>query len=259
MKKSLLTGVVLGALMAGNAMAADMPVKAIMKAPPMPVQTWTGCYLGGGAGYGMWNQDYFMESDPLHVQFSPTLTGGGRGWFGTAVGGCDYELPTPILGANIVIGAFADGDWGSIKGTWLHQTANVQGDEKESSAWAVGGRIGWLVTPTLLSYADGGYTQAHFDRIDLFSTLLVTGPANLNENIPAATYHGWFIGSGYEYKLPIFSGLYWRSEYRYSSYQAQDLSILSSSTGLITGTAINSKKFVQTVRSELVWRFNWFH
>jgi hypothetical protein len=25
------------------------------------------------------------------------------------------------------------------------------------------------------------------------------------------------------------------------------------------GEASNSKKFIQTIRSELVWRFNWFH
>lgn len=256
MKKSLITSVAVGALFAGSAMAADMPVKApILKAPPMPVQTWTGCYLGGGAGYGMWNQDYFMETDPAHQQISPTLTGGGRGWFGTVGGGCDYQLATPILGANIVIGAFADGDFGSIKGTWLHQQANNQGDEKEDSAWAVGGRIGWLITPNLLSYVGAGYTQAHFDQIDIFSTTFPI--VSRNENIAATTYNGWFIGTGYEYALPILSGLYWRSEYRYASYRAQDLSILNTTTGTITGTAINSEKFVQTVRSSLVWRFNW--
>ena len=59
---ALITGAIL-ALFAGSAMAADMPVKApmLMKAPP-PVYSWTGCYFGGGAGYGMWNQDhYFLE------------------------------------------------------------------------------------------------------------------------------------------------------------------------------------------------------
>ena len=73
MKKTLITGALItgamfGALLAGNAMAADMAVKApIMKAPPMPVYNWTGCWLGGGGGYGMWNQENFVETDPLHV------------------------------------------------------------------------------------------------------------------------------------------------------------------------------------------------
>ena len=46
--------------LAGTASAADlrrpMPVKA-----PAPVAvaaySWTGCYVGAGGGYGMWNQE----------------------------------------------------------------------------------------------------------------------------------------------------------------------------------------------------------
>jgi outer membrane immunogenic protein len=34
---------------------------------------------------------------------------------------------------------------------------------KQSSAWALGGRIGWLVNPQLLTYVAGGYTGAHYD------------------------------------------------------------------------------------------------
>jgi outer membrane immunogenic protein len=47
------------------------------------------------------------------------------------------------------------------------------GDEKMSSAWSVGGRVGWLVTPNLLTYFSGGYTEATFDRtnLSLLSTL----------------------------------------------------------------------------------------
>jgi outer membrane immunogenic protein len=256
--KFVLTALAAG-LLAVPAMAADMraPAPMLTKAPMMaPAYSWTGCYIAGGAGYGMWNQDYFMESDPAHVSVSPTLTGGGRGWFGTVSGGCDYQV-----NSTIVIGAFADGDWGSIKGTWLHQQANVQGSETEKSAWSAGGRIGWLVSPTFLTYVNAGYTQARFGQIDLFSTVSSTGPLNLNTHIGANTYNGWFLGSGAEYALSFIPlpGIFWRSEYRFSSYRAADLSIVSSITGLPTGVAINSEKFVQTVRSELVWRFNFGH
>jgi len=40
----------------GSAGAADLPMKAPPMAPP-PAPTWTGCYISGGIGYGMWNQD----------------------------------------------------------------------------------------------------------------------------------------------------------------------------------------------------------
>src|SRR5215813_14159400 len=53
MKKLLLGGLVLTSLIAGPAMAADMPVKA---APPPPfVYNWSGFYVGLNAG-GVWGR-----------------------------------------------------------------------------------------------------------------------------------------------------------------------------------------------------------
>jgi outer membrane immunogenic protein len=49
----LIAGLAVGALIA-PAMAADMPLKA-PPPPPVPVFTWTGCYLGGSVG-GIWRQ-----------------------------------------------------------------------------------------------------------------------------------------------------------------------------------------------------------
>jgi outer membrane immunogenic protein len=54
-------------------------------------------------------------------------------------------------------------------------------------------------------------------------------------------------------------GLFWKTEYRYSSFQAADLPHVVIATGVSNGTASHSEKFTQTIRSELVWRFNWFH
>jgi len=250
---ALITGAMLGALIGSSAMAADMPLKApIMKAPPVPVYNWTGCYFGGGGGYGMWNQENILETDPGHVAITSFTTGGGRGWFGTVGVGCDYQISS-----SFVIGAFADWDFGDIKGQFEVPGIAFTGNESEKWAWAAGGRIGYLVAPTVLGYFSGGFTQAHFDSIALSSTFL-PNPA-LGLNIGDHTYSGWFIGSGFDYAISFLpSGFFLRSEYRFSSYRADDLSILTS-TGVSDGLAINSKKFVQTVRSELIWRFNWFH
>ena len=39
------------------ALAADMAAKALMRAAPVAyAPSWTGCYVGGGFGYGLWNQ-----------------------------------------------------------------------------------------------------------------------------------------------------------------------------------------------------------
>ncbi|HEY6255913.1 MAG TPA: hypothetical protein VIY51_08990 [Xanthobacteraceae bacterium] len=257
MKKSLITSVVFGALLAGNAMAADMPVKApmLMKAPP-PSFSWTGCYIGGGGGYGMWNQETFEETDPGLVAAAPTQTGGGRGWFGTAQVGCDYQLSTPIFGSTIVIGAQGDWDWGRLKGSPNISDENIGVDETNNWTWGAGGRIGYVIAPQVLGYFSGGYTQAHFGQVNFVSddTGLSTGVALL-----AHTYHGWYLGSGYEYGFTFLPGLFWKTEYRYSEFSAADLSHIVLATNVTDGVASNSKKFIQTIRSELVWRFNWAH
>ena len=59
MKKLLVAAVALVALAAGPAVAADLGRKAPAYIPPPapPPPTFTGCYVNGGAGYGLWNID----------------------------------------------------------------------------------------------------------------------------------------------------------------------------------------------------------
>jgi outer membrane immunogenic protein len=271
MKKTLVTSVVFGALMAGNAVAADMAVKApIMKAPPMPTYNWTGCYLDAGGGYGMWNQDHWQTVSFGGVPNGATTenTGGGRGWLGRFGGGCDYQLSGTF--SNFVIGAFGDYDVMDLNGSMVPLTVfpvgassfPVSAQEKESSAWAAGARIGYLIAPTILTYVDGGWTATHFGQMN---TVTNQGFATGNA-YPSHTYNGWFVGSGFEYQftwLPI-QGLFLRSEYRYSTYQSADLMQFNVATGAPAGNAglgdiMHAKKQVQTVTTSLVWRFNWFH
>src|SRR5512140_983468 len=53
------------AAFAAPALAADMAPR-YTKAPPPPVAAvvhWTGCYVGGGGGYGMWNEENTGEDE----------------------------------------------------------------------------------------------------------------------------------------------------------------------------------------------------
>ena len=43
-----------------------------------------------------------------------TFSTGGKGWFGTVQGGCDYQFKTGSWA--IVVGAFGDYDFADIKG-----------------------------------------------------------------------------------------------------------------------------------------------
>jgi outer membrane immunogenic protein len=236
--------------------AADMnmPLKAPL-APPPPAYTWTGCYISGGGGYALWNRDLYTQNTVTGVA-TVTSTDGGRGWMGVFGGGCDYQFSLGSLG-NWVIGAFGDYDIMDIEGTNEPQGLALSGSEKESNAWFVGGRLGYLVTPSLMTYFDGGYTQTRFDQVNfatIFSTPSVT-------SLPAQTYSGWFLGGGTEYALnfswlPIH-GLFWRNEYRYASYDSATNPIINTATGAATVFSETSRPYVQTITSSLVWRFNW--
>jgi outer membrane immunogenic protein len=52
-------------------------------------------------------------------------------------------------------------------------------------------------------------------------------------------------------------GLFWKTEYRVSEFNRVTNPVLITGTGLPSGYSEDSKKWVQTVRSELVYRFNW--
>jgi len=247
MQRLLLTTAVMMAI-AGSAIAADMPAKVppINKAPPAPrVQgyNWTGCYVAGGGGYGMWNQKTSLVVEDIPTGVSGTS--GGSGWFGTAGGGCDLQI-----GERWVFGAFGDYDFSGLKGDYVLPGVGLTGREKQTSAWAVGGRLGYTLTPTILTYVNAGYTQARFSAVNLLD-----GGVPIDSSIGAHTYSGWFLGGGYEYNLGWLPGLFWRTEYRYAQYGRDNLPILEG--GQPTTSSINSDKAVQTIRSELVWRFNW--
>jgi outer membrane immunogenic protein len=247
----------------GSASAADLPMPApVYKAPPPPpVYNWTGCYVAGGGGYGMWTQDSFVTVGGTPVTASQS--NGGKGWFGMGQAGCDYEFTLPLFSGwspRLVIGAFGDWDGGRLRGT--SNFPGAVGQENNSSAWFAGGRVGYVVTPRFLTYTDGGWTQARFDGVNYNFAIAGGGPTGLS--LAAKTYNGWFLGSGVEYSfdwLPI-PGIFLKTEYRYSQYGGNNGTSVPLTGGVlgapVVGAALNSQKAVQMVSTELVWRFNWF-
>ena len=136
-----------------------------------------------------------------------------------------------------------------------------QGDEKLRREWAVGGRLGWLVSPQLLTFFSAGYTEASFGDVNYAGALFPTLGAPTGLQLPGRTYHGWFIGGGTEYALPWLHGLSWNTEYRFAQFDARADTVLCTSATLCgaagpTAFAERIQPFSQTVRTELVWRFN---
>ncbi len=258
MRKLYLSGVALAALAAGPAIAADMPAPAYKAAPPpaSPIYNWTGFYVGGGFGFGLWNADTTAVNTATLAPITNNTTNGGKGWLGMVTAGYDYQF-----GEHIVAGVFGEYDPSSIRGTLGTPVATgifsvLSGTEKQTSSWYVGGRIGWLVTPTLLTYWTGGYTQARFDGVNINNLPAVPGA------IPANTYNGWFLGGGLEYQvtfLPI-RGLYVRTEYTYANYNNATLAISNSNAPgnvIPVPVSLTISPAVQTIITGVTYKFNW--
>jgi outer membrane immunogenic protein len=247
MKKLVLALTAVAAL-AGSASAADLAVRPYTKAPPPPppVASWTGCYIAGGGG-GVYSKN--DHSDTFGgVALSPNLSTGADGWFGTVGAGCDYQFN------NFLVGVFGDYDFMSVKGdisTGGFFAPAITGSQKQDWQWSVGGRIGYLVLPQLLTYVSGGYTQAHWKSTDLSS--FFGGPVVFN--LSGFTKGGWFIGGGDEYALSFFPGLFWKTEYRYSEFDTTNASV--NFANIPTGVSVSQKFKEHSVRTELVYRFNW--
>jgi outer membrane immunogenic protein len=251
MKRLLLLALAGAALLPMSALAADLGRPAYAPPPPPPpVYNWTGCFAGAGGGYGMNNvnsQEFDSDFGPL-----PQTTTGGRGWLGQVSVGCDYQFSTGNWG-NWVVGAFADYEFMDLTGQHASLDLGDSANLKENGAWAVGGRIGYLITPNFLTYWDGGYTQTHFDQ----ATYNGASDFFAGTTIPGTTYDGWFLGSGFEYSFNwLVPGLFLKTEYRFSSYDAK--TVTDSVPGQPFSLSESLHPYVQTVTTQLVYRFNWW-
>jgi outer membrane immunogenic protein len=220
-----------------SAHAADMPVKAMPMAAP--VASWTGFYLGAGGGYGMFDSDH---SSSLGGFVLPQSTIGGKGWFGTVQVGGDYQFAE-----RWVVGAFGDFDFSDIKGTANELVSITNFPLNQRNAYAAGARIGYLVTPQILSYVDGGYTHANFNGGPL--TFAIAPFAATGLSVPNQGYDGFFLGGGTE--IMFARGWSVKSEYRYARYDSATVTV-PTATPVFTETL---KPSVQTVRTSLVYKF----
>jgi outer membrane immunogenic protein len=253
MKKFGLAVTVIAAF-TGSAFAADLPARTYSKAPAMvaAAPSWTGFYIFGGGGYGMWNADSHAGTFPGNVPFTALEQRlGGSGYFGTVGAGYDWQM-----GNSWVAGVFADGQFGSIRGTITDPfpgAAGISGRETLRDSWAAGVRVGYLVAPNVYSYVNAGYTGSQWSGTTLsFNT---TGTAF--RTTPSFDRQGWFVGGGVENSMSWFgNGWFMKTEYRAAEYDRINIQQLTLAGGP-TGFGISFKPWVQTVSTALVYRFNW--
>jgi outer membrane immunogenic protein len=252
--KKLLLALSAVAAMTGSAYAADLAPRTYTKAPPPIVApSWTGFYVFGGGGGGLWNSDQFVQTTGSNIPLTINQRQGGSGWFGTVGAGYDWQF-----NSSWVAGIFADGQFGSIRGSLQDPVADFTATEKLEDSWAVGGRIGYLVAPNVLSYVNAGYSGAHWGRSELFGTFSGV-PVGVHTN--SFNLNGFFVGGGVENNLDIFGihapGWFMKTEYRSAFYDKKTLNELFDGTNALVGRDFRFNNWNQTISTSLVYRFNW--
>jgi outer membrane immunogenic protein len=172
--------------LAGNAFAADMPVKA---PPPAPaaIFSWTGFYVGGHGGFGWLRHSQAITGTGLVTCHSPSPLGTCKfDDTGAVAGGqIGYNLQAA---PNFLIGVEADGSWTGFKKTQTFGV-HVQNDKIDWLA-SVRGRAGFVAGETLF-YATGGVGFANFDA----GWRRSNGAARAQFD---KTITGWVAGGGIE-------------------------------------------------------------
>jgi outer membrane immunogenic protein len=270
MKKLVLTLTAIAA-MTGSASAADLGARPYVKAPmAAPVANWTGFYIFGGGGGGLWNADSNVISTgavgafgvvgPAGTAITRDQRLGGSGWFGTVGIGYDWQInPT------WVIGAFADGQFGDIRGSLSDTAFGTEGREKLRTSYAAGARLGYLVAPNVLSYVNAGYSGSEWSGT---TQTFLFAPTGAQTTTGSFRRDGWFLGGGVENNLNIFGisapGWFMKTEYRSTFYNRISLpttfaagNIFGAAGGAPTGEAVTFKPWTQTISTSLVYRFNW--
>jgi outer membrane immunogenic protein len=165
---------------------------------------------------------------------------------GRAGAGYDHQLSP-----RIVAGILTDFDISSLEGSLQDGNAALEGRTKATWSWAAGARAGWLVTPAVLTYVNGGYSRVHLTG----ATMVFQGTAApfFGLTTPAFELDGWFAGGGVE--APLARGWFWRNEYRYARYETASVPDTSPDPAALVRNNINFQPVIQTVTTQLVFKF----
>ncbi|WP_036284622.1 outer membrane protein [Methylocystis sp. ATCC 49242] len=262
------------ALVAGSALAADLPSHKAPPAyiPPPPTFTWTGLYGGvnigysfnaGGAGWG-----YF--ADPLLLSGATwTANPSAQGVIGGGQIGYNYQYsPWLVIGAEADIQA-ADinsqqNNW--MPSNWFGGLAALNTNKYVDWFGTVRGRLGLVMPsyPNLMVYGTAGFAYGYVSNtVSVANYPFAAFPvpfAQTGQTTSGNTNTGWTAGGGVEWTPMAFPAWSLKVEYLYTDLGVTNQSFFSVFTNTATNfTAANqSPTRFHTVRAGLNWHFNPF-
>jgi outer membrane immunogenic protein len=183
------------------ARAADLPLKA----PPAPVYSWSGFYVGLNGGYGLGDDPFnqsltttgITESSSINSRVNPNgaIFGGQFGY--------NYQS------GHAVFGVEGDFQWSGQRDTAgcgieciaAPGLAFIAGSAEQDIKWfgTARGRLGWADNGWLL-YITGGGAWAGIDATTAFSESGL-GINLAQSNTTSFTRGGWVVGAGAEVRI----------------------------------------------------------
>jgi outer membrane immunogenic protein len=263
MKRLVLAGAAVAALAAAPAMAADMPLKAIPKPPP--VFSWTGCYIGGHVGIAI---DANTNDFGVAVASGATEGGEGAGEFGpfsdhsqgggVAGGqlGCNYQVDS-----SWVVGVEGEGFWSEVVG------GSSRGEDAETSGtfsrfearnrWDadVAFRLGYAQDRSLV-YGKAGVAWGGFNYTEWHDDFPTThgcpGGGTCSVSF-SDTRAGLLLGGGWEYAVSDY--LTFKVEYDLIAFRSGNIPYPSAAAAI---QSFSERDIVNIVKFGFNYRFGSF-
>jgi outer membrane immunogenic protein len=237
MKRLFLGSVALVALSLGTsaALAAELRPPP-PPPPPAPVYTWSGCYVGGSAGYSTGHSQHFATEGTTFN--NPAIGVANRIPAGTAItdsfdvsgfiggfqGGCNWQWGVWVFGIE------GDGSATNKSGQANEFPLTALPGGAGSANWVSETQERWLVTARgrlglsgwgwwgdrTLVYATGGAAWAKIDASEWAFLTSGRGPI-VTGHQESNTRSGWTVGGGIEYAV----GYGWsvKSEFLYVKFE----------------------------------------
>jgi outer membrane immunogenic protein len=247
MRKILLAGATGGLVLVAcaPAHAADLGRPTYKAAPPVvapvPVFSWTGCYIGGHLGGG-WGR---KTATAPELAPGISVSGDTSGFLGGGQVGCNYQF-TP----NWVIGIEGDGSAADIDGNITQTVLGITGAAHARTGWiaSVTGRFGWAWEHWLI-YAKGGAAWAG----DNYSADIPL----LDEHLDASeTRTGWTVGGGVEWAF--WNNWSAKLEYDFYDFGTRNVTFAGTIFGfpeVVPGIGIRQQ--ISAVKFGINYRFGW--
>jgi outer membrane immunogenic protein len=193
------------------------------------VRNWTGFYGGAAGGAGL----MVNKQNASFGGAAASIDSGGQGLLGSVFLGGDYQVSD-----QFVVGVLGDLTWPGMQSmlTAGGGGASATVATRTNMGWNLIGRLGYLMMPSTMLYALGGYANQSFSTTAYGGTgsVLFTSEDRLG---------GYVVGAGLE--VMISGGWSTRLEYRYSQYETRTL---------LSGVTIQPS--THTARAGLAYKFN---